>query len=163
MKLANKVALVTGGGSGIGEAISHKFAQEGATVFLADLSDSSVKDVCDTIISHGGKAAYFLGDLSEEKDAEAFVEAVIDHFGQLDILASNAGVFVGMGEIDTWESKTFDYLVRMNTCPGFLMTKFALPHFRKLRGNIVYTGSIFGSPGRRSSHRMALAKDSCVH
>ena len=118
MKLANKVALVTGGGSGIGEAISHKFAQEGASVFIADLSDSAAKDVSESIVALGGKAAYFLGDLSDDNAAKACIKAVIEEFGQLDILASNAGVFVGMGEIDTWETETFDYLIRMNTRPG---------------------------------------------
>ena len=147
MKLAKKVAIVTGGGSGIGEAIAHKFAQEGASVLIADLPDSAAKDVSESIVALGGKAAYFLGDLSDEQTAQACIKAVVEEFDQLDILASNAGVFVGMGEIDTWESETFDYLVRMNTRPGFLMTKYALPHLRRTRGNIVYTGSISGIAG----------------
>ena len=147
MRLSDKVAIVTGGGSGIGEAIAHKFAHEGASVLVADLPDSAAKDVSDAIVAHGGKAAFYLGELAEETHAKACVQAAVDAFGRLDVLASNAGVFIKLGAIDTWEADTFDYLMRMNTRPGFLMTKHALPHLRKSRGNIVYTGSISGISG----------------
>lgn len=147
MRLSNKIAIVTGGGSGIGEAIAHKFTQEGASVLVADLPGSATQDVGEAIIAYGGRAAFFLGDLSEEQNAQACVQAALDTFGRLDVLVSNAGVFTKIGEIDTWEADAFDYLVRMNTRPGFLMTKYALPELRKTRGNIVYTGSISGISG----------------
>ncbi len=147
MKLSNKVAIVTGGGSGIGEAIAHRFAHEGAAVLIADLPDSAAQDVADAINSFGGKAVAYLGDLSEESHAQGCVRAAVDAFGRLDVLASNAGVFIAMGEVDKWTTESFDYLTRMNTKPGFLMTKFALPELRKTRGNIVYTGSISGIGG----------------
>ena len=147
MRLSGKVAIVTGGGAGIGEAIAHKFAHEGAAVLVADLPDSAAQDVADTINAQGGQAASYLGDLSEEDHAQACVRAAVDAFGRLDVLASNAGVFIAMGDVDTWTSESFDYLTRMNTRPGFLLTKYALPELKKTRGNIVYTGSISGVSG----------------
>lgn len=142
MRLAQKMAIVTGGGAGIGEAIAHKFAREGASVLIADLPDSAGQEVADAIISAGGRACCFLGDLSEESQAKACVQSAIDAFGRLDVLASNAGVFVHVGEVDTWETDTFDFMMRSNTRSTFLMTKYAIPHLKKTRGNIVYTGSI---------------------
>ncbi len=147
MRLANKTAIVTGGATGIGEAIAHKFAREGASVLVADLPESAAEHVSAAIKEKGGKASFFEGDLSDEKTANACIKAALDAFGQLDVLISNAGVFVHMGEIDKWEAATFDYLVRMNTRPGFLLAKYALPNLRKTRGNIVYTGSISGITG----------------
>lgn len=147
MKLENKVAIVTGGAAGMGEAIAHKFVREGASVLVADLPDSAAQEVAAAITAHGGKAAHYLGDLSEEAHAKGCVQAAIGAFGRLDVLASNAGVFLQHAEIDKWEAETFDYLMRMNTRTGFLMTKHALPSLRQSRGNIVYTGSIGGIIG----------------
>jgi NAD(P)-dependent dehydrogenase (short-subunit alcohol dehydrogenase family) len=142
MRLARKAAIVTGGGAGIGEAIAHKFAREGASVLVADLPDSAAQEVVDSIVSTGGRAGCYLGDLSREEDAIACVQAALDAFGHLDVLASNAGVFVRIGEVDLWDADTFDFMMRSNTRSTFLMTKYAVRQLQKTRGNIVFTGSI---------------------
>ena len=147
MRFSGKVVIVTGGASGIGEAIAHKVSQEGANVLVADVAGSAADEVAAAITGSGGSATSFFGDLSEERDAQACVAQCLSQFGRLDILMSNAGVFPAMGEVDTWDIATYDYLVRMNTRPAFLMTKFTLPHLHKSRGNIVYTGSISGTQG----------------
>lgn len=102
MDLKNKVAIVTGGAAGIGEAIVHRLAHDGASVLIADLPGSAAADVRDSVIAHGGQAACYEGDLSEESHAQACVKAAVDTFGRLDVLASNAGVFTVLGETDTW-------------------------------------------------------------
>lgn len=147
MSLDGKVAIVTGGGAGIGEAIVHTLAHKGAAVLIADLPGGTGSQVRDAVIAHGGKAALYEGDLTEDNHAEACVKAAIDAFGKLDILASNAGVFTKLGEVDCWSSDDFDHLVRNNTKAGFLMTKYALPELRKTRGCIVFTGSTAGIKG----------------
>ncbi|TYO65649.1 SDR family NAD(P)-dependent oxidoreductase [Bradyrhizobium hipponense] len=92
-RLEGKMAIVTGAVMGIGEAIAHKFAREGAKVVVAGLSTDPVEDVVRVIRAHGGTAEAFLGDLADEVDAQACVALALDAFGGLDVLINNAGVF----------------------------------------------------------------------
>src|SRR5688572_26958292 len=82
-RLEGKAAIITGAGTGIGEAIAHKFAREGARVLVNGLPGDPVKDVVDAIISAGGTAIGYEGDISEEHHAEACVRSAVDHFGRL--------------------------------------------------------------------------------
>lgn len=148
MKLENKVAIVTGGASGIGEAIVLKFVREGAAVVVADLPDMAVQDVVDAINLQGGRAAAYLGDLSEEDHAKACVQVAVDTFGQLDILASNAGVFPQLAPVVDFETTSFETLIKGNLRAAFFVTKYAIPELRKSRGAIVYTGSTAGVNGQ---------------
>ncbi len=96
-KLDNKVAIVTGGGAGIGEAISKKFAQHGAKVVVCGLYDDPVDEVVQEINSSGGTAVAFKGDISTAEAAEACVNQAIHTYGKLDILINNACVFPAVG------------------------------------------------------------------
>ncbi|WP_213741918.1 SDR family NAD(P)-dependent oxidoreductase [Bradyrhizobium sp. dw_411] len=147
MRLQGKVAIITGAGTGIGEAIAHKFAREGARLVLSGLPADPVRDVTEAIKGAGGQAVPYLGDLAEEQHARACVELALDNFGSLDVLVSNAGIFIASAETDAYRIEDFDRTIRNNIRTAFLMTKFALPHLRKSRGNIVYTGSEAGMNG----------------
>jgi NAD(P)-dependent dehydrogenase (short-subunit alcohol dehydrogenase family) len=155
MRLKDKVAIITGAGTGIGEAIAHKFAREGARVLLAGLPSDPVKDVADAVVAAnapanapaGGEAEVYLGDLAEEPQARACVDAAIRHFGRIDVLVNNAGVFIANAETDAYRIEDFDRTIRANIRTAFLMTKFALPHLRKTRGNVLFTGSEAGING----------------
>ena len=133
MMRTDKVAIVMGGAFGIGEAIAHRFAHEGAAVVIAGLTDSAAQDVADAMTALGGEAVAYLGDLSDEADAKACVSAAVGAFGRLDILASNAGVFIAMDEVDTRTTESVDYMNRLNTRPGFPMTKCASAAWRRRR------------------------------
>jgi len=149
-KLQNKVAIITGGGTGIGEAICRKFAREGAKVVVNGLPDDPIDDVVSAIREEGDEAVAFTGDISEEKNAQACVEAAIKQFGRLDILINNAGVLLVDAKTDDTPVDKFDEHIRCNIRSAFLMTKYALPHLRKSKGNIVSAGSeagINGEPG----------------
>ena len=146
-RLEGKVAVVTGGAAGMGEAISHKFAYEGASVVVAGLTDDPVEDVAKSVNDHGGQAVAFLGDLSEESTARRCVETAINRFGRLDILVNNAGVLVVTAETDQYPVEDFDRTVRNNLRTAFLMTKFALPHLRETKGNVISAGSEAGFNG----------------
>ncbi|HVB86617.1 MAG TPA: SDR family NAD(P)-dependent oxidoreductase [Candidatus Dormibacteraeota bacterium] len=150
MRLKNKVAIITGAGTGIGEAIAHKFAREGARVLLAGLPSDPVRDVAAAIAAQGGESEAFLGDLSEEAEARKCVEAAVRRFGQIDVLVNNAGIFIANAETDAYRIEDFDRTIRANIRTAFLMTKFALPHLHKTRGNILFTGSEAGFNGSAS-------------
>jgi NAD(P)-dependent dehydrogenase (short-subunit alcohol dehydrogenase family) len=147
MRLKDKVAIITGAGTGIGEAISHKFSREGARVLLAGLPSDPVKDVADTIVAGGGEAGVFLGDLSDEATARGCVDAAVKRFGKLDVLVNNAGIFIANAETQQYRIEDFDRTIRCNIRTAFLMTKFALPHLQKTRGCVLFTGSGAGNSG----------------
>jgi NAD(P)-dependent dehydrogenase (short-subunit alcohol dehydrogenase family) len=146
-RLFDKVALVTGAGTGIGEAIALKFAQEGARLLLVGLPDDPVEDVARLINGAGGFAEVYLGDIAEERHAQGAVEACISAYGRLDVLVNNAGVFLAVAETQDYPIDKFDETLRANVRSVFLMTRFALPHLQKSYGNIVATGSEAGMIG----------------
>jgi NAD(P)-dependent dehydrogenase (short-subunit alcohol dehydrogenase family) len=146
-RLQGKVAIVTGGGSGIGEAIAKKFAKEGAAVVVAGLPQDPVQAVVDEITATGGRATAFEGDLSSQAVAEACVQTALGQFGQLDILINNAGTFPAATELDEYPVEAFEYMVKNNIYTTFHMSRAALPELKKTRGNIVTTGSEGGHMG----------------
>lgn len=146
-RLQNKVAIVTGGGAGIGEAIAKKFAKEGAAVVVAGFPEDPVQAVADEITASGGRAVAFEGDLSSEAMAKACVQTAVGTFGQLDILVNNAGTFPAATELDEYPVEAFEYMVKNNIYPTFHMSRAALPELKKTRGNIVSAGSEAGHMG----------------
>ena len=150
MRLKDKVAIITGAGTGIGEAIAHKFAREGACLVLNGLPTDPVREVAEAIVAGGGQAVVYLGDVAEATAARACVDLAMLRFGRLDVLVNNAGIFIANAETDDYRIEDFDRTVRHNLRTAFLMTKFALPHLQKSRGNIICAGSeagLNGSPG----------------
>ncbi len=146
-RLAGKVALVTGAGTGIGEAIAKKFAYEGAQVLLAGLPEDPLDDVARDIQQRGGQSAVFRGDLGKEQEAAQCVQAAVDAFGRLDVLINNAGVFPETNETQDYSLESFEAMLHNNIRPTFLMTKFALPLLQETRGCIVSAGSEAGQLG----------------
>lgn len=146
-RLEGKVAIVTGAGTGIGEAIAHKFAKEGAKVVVNGLPTDPVQAVVDAIRHYGAEATAYEGDVSEEIYARNCVQHAIDTYGKLDILVNNAGVFLTNATVDNYPIEDFDRTLRMNLRSAFLMTKYALPHLHKTNGNIVNAGSEAGFNG----------------
>ncbi|WP_414543119.1 SDR family NAD(P)-dependent oxidoreductase [Nostoc sp. CCY0012] len=146
-RLDGKVAIVTGAGAGIGEAIAHKFAKEGASVIVNGLADDPIEDVVKSIRHYGGNAVVYAGDVAQESHAQNCVQTAINTYGKLDILINNAGVFLAAAETQDYPIDVFDETIRMNMRSAFLMTKYVLPHLQKTRGNIVSAGSEAGMNG----------------
>jgi len=146
-RLADKVAIITGAGTGIGEAIAHKFAKEGAKVVVNGLPDDPIEDVAHSINQYGGTAIAYGGDVSEEAYAQSCVQVALDTYGRLDILVNNAGVFLTNAETEDYPIEDFDRTIRMNIRSAFLMTKYAIPQLRKHNGNIISAGSEAGFNG----------------
>lgn len=146
-RLEKKVAIVTGGATGIGEAISKKFAAEGAEVLVVGMPQDPVRDVIKEIKKTGGKAIGYSADISSEENAKEAVDTAVKHFGRLDILINNAGVYPEVNTVDEYSPEAFDNLLKNNIRTAFLMTKYVIPHLKKTRGCIVSAGSEAGKIG----------------
>lgn len=146
-RVAGKVVIVTGGATGIGEAISKKFAKEGARVVVNGFPDDPVQDVVTDILNSGGKAIPFIADISVEENAMECVEFTVRTYDKLDVLINNAGVFPVMEEMENYPTAAFEYLIKNNIRSAFMMTRHALPHLQKSRGCILFAGSESGEIG----------------
>ncbi|MDO6389470.1 SDR family oxidoreductase [Pontibacter sp. BT731] len=146
-RLEGKVAIVTGGGTGIGEAICKKFAQEGARVVVAGFPEDPVEDVAKEIQKEGGEAIAYTGDISTAANAKACVDLAVKQYGQLNILVNNAGVFPEVNLLQDYTEEALDYMIKNNIKSAFAMSKAALPELHKTKGNIVSAGSEAGVIG----------------
>lgn len=146
-RLKNKVAIITGGATGIGEAISKKFAKEGAVVIVNGYPEDPVNEVVDEINKDGGRAAAFAADISIEENAKECIAFAKRMYGQLDILINNAGAFPEMNEISDYSTEAFKYMIKNNVKSAFLMTKYAIPELQNTKGCIVFAGSESGALG----------------
>ncbi len=153
MELKHEVAIVTGGGFGIGEAISLRLAKEGAAVGIADINLDSAKRVADKIISQGGKALAIKTDVCSSAEVKNMVQQVVEKFGKIDILVNNVGVSPkgpkGEG-LRTWliSDEEWDYTMRVNLTSAFYCTREVMPHMIKQKGGkIVLMSSNVGKQG----------------
>lgn len=146
--LANVSAIVTGAGTGIGEAIAKRFASDGAAVLVNGIPGDPVQDVADEISDGGGRADVFEGDVSDPDAARACVEKAVDRFGGLDVLVNNAAIFQVTGETQDLPVEDIDAMHKANILTAVLMTKYALPHLRESRGNVLFTASEAGTIGQ---------------
>lgn len=122
MDLKDKVAIVTGGASGIGRAIAHQFAALGAKVVIADIDLERAKAVVEEITTAGGKALAVETDVSQAAAVEAMVQATLDRFGQIDILVNNAGVGTLSSIVEMIEEE-WDWVINVNLKGTFLCTR----------------------------------------
>jgi acetoin reductase-like protein len=118
MRLQGKVAIVTGGGSGMGRAICLRYAQEGASVVVADVNQAGAQKVADQIAASGGKALAVVADVRNQAQVQAMVDTAVREFGGLDILVNNAGVGKIIPFLETTE-QDWDYMFDIN-CKGLL-------------------------------------------
>jgi NAD(P)-dependent dehydrogenase (short-subunit alcohol dehydrogenase family) len=144
MRLANKVALITGGGSGIGRESCLLFAREGAKVVAVDLRKDSAEATASEIRAAGGEAAAFAADVSKAKDAEAMVAFAEKTFGRLDIVFNNAGIFHAKDEsVTTTPEEIWDMVIDVNLKGVFLGCQFAIPALLRAGGGSVINTASF--------------------
>ena len=149
MRLTNKVALVTGGGSGIGKASCLLFAREGAKVVVVDVKKETAQATADAIAKSGGQAKSFAADVSKSKDAEAMVKFAEDSFGRLDIAFNNAGVFLPDDDsVTNTSEEVWDKVIDINLKGVFLGCKHEIPALlRAGGGSIINTASFVAVVG----------------
>lgn len=154
-----KVALVTGAGSGIGEAIAHRLARDGMSVVLVGRTEKKIKNVAEKICSNGGDAIALTGNVASEESMIPVFQKVMEHYGHLDALASNAGIFLN----DTFLEMPYeqwDKLISINLDGAFICTKLASEIMKKQTtgGRIVVTLSQGGFAEGDASFAYIMSK-----
>ncbi|WP_298210968.1 SDR family NAD(P)-dependent oxidoreductase [Ferrimicrobium sp.] len=154
--MSGRVALVTGGGRGIGEAIAHSLADLGVRVAICDIHDGAER-VAAAISSEGQRAVPYHYDISDVEQTADLVNSVINEFGRLDILVNNAGIGGAHGLLHEINVEDWDRTISVNLRGTFLATKYAMPHLLEQTHstiiNIASTYGIIGAP---------LAPDYCA-
>lgn len=150
-KLHTRVALITGGGSGIGQAASILFAEEGAHVVVADLNEANAEDTARRITEAGGSAIACTVDVSSEASVRALMQRTIAEFGRIDILVNNAGYGFEGTVLDT-DLEAWERIMSVNVRGVFLGSKFAVPHMIEQGGGVIIntasTGAVVGIANR---------------
>jgi NAD(P)-dependent dehydrogenase (short-subunit alcohol dehydrogenase family) len=144
MRLQDKVAIVTGAGAGIGEAIARRFAAEGGQVLVADIDGKNAKAVADAIRADGGVAFAMEGDVSREDAAHRIADKALEHFSRIDILVNNAANFVHK-RVEDATAEDWQAVLGVNVIGTSLCSKHAVAAMKQTGGgNIVNIASING-------------------
>jgi NAD(P)-dependent dehydrogenase (short-subunit alcohol dehydrogenase family) len=155
MRLANKVALITGAGTGIGRATALLFAQEGAKVVVQDVAADAAQETVQLIQKVAGEAISIGGDVTSRADAEAMVKKAVDTYGRLDVLFNNAGIWRGGTILDISE-EDWDRTINVNVKGVYLVSRYAVQQMmRQGSGSIINAASVAalrGSPMSAAYH-----------
>jgi NAD(P)-dependent dehydrogenase (short-subunit alcohol dehydrogenase family) len=148
MKLKGKVAIVTGGGSGIGRAIALAFASEGATAVVVARNMARLKDVAAEIASRGGKAAAIAADIADELKVKEMVSRTLGEFGRIDILVNNAGIPGPTANLSDMELDKWNEVLSINLTGAMLCSREVLAGMiPRKSGSIINIGSVGGMSG----------------
>ncbi|MDS0474436.1 SDR family NAD(P)-dependent oxidoreductase [Natrinema sp. 1APR25-10V2] len=157
MQLEGKTAIVTGGSSGIGKAITTAYVDEGANVVIADQAESEGEAVADEL-----GCEFVQTDVSEYDQVEALVEATVDEFGTLDVMVNNAGI-ASETSVEEMSLEEWERVVAVDLDGVMHGTKAALPHLKETDGCIINTASIYGLVGGRGAASYSAAKGGVVN
>ncbi|MDR2189015.1 MAG: SDR family oxidoreductase [Azonexus sp.] len=171
-RVANKVAVITGGGSGVGRECMRLFAKEGAKVFAIGRTQAKLDAVVREVTAAGGVAAAAIADLSKPAEVERAFAAIMDTFGRVDVLVNNAGVGYALGvsepgtmnETTTTSPDQWRKVLEINLDSTFLTCRLAIPVMRKQGGgSIVNVASIYGMRGVPDAHAYTASKGAIIN
>jgi len=158
MKLENRVALITGSGSGIGKETAKLFAKEGATVIVNDLDEESGQQTVEEIYSNQGNAIFIQGDVTKAEDVEHLVKEVINRYEKIDVLFNNAGIS-GIGQIHDVEEEQWKKVINVNVNGVYLVSKYVIPYMiRQQSGSIINMSSCIAEIGLADRASYAASK-----
>jgi 3-oxoacyl-[acyl-carrier protein] reductase len=163
MRLRDKVAIITGAGSGIGAASALAMAAEGARVVVLDVNDAGAKDVAGRIVKHGGQAVAMGADVTRAADNAAAVERALGQWGRVDVFFANAGVPQWKTDIEDVDEATFGRIMDVNVKGVWLGARAALPVMkRQKRGIFLVTASTAAIRPRPGGQTYAASKAAVV-
>ncbi|WP_109477205.1 3-hydroxybutyrate dehydrogenase [Paraburkholderia sp. C35] len=159
MSLQNKVALVTGAASGIGEQCARKLASLGATVVIADLNLANAQKVASSINESGGKAFPLVMDVTREEAVDSGIEWTVQQLGQIDVLGSNAGIQI-VAPIESYTYPDWKKMLAIHLDGAFLTTRAAIRHMYDSGrgGSIIYMGSVHSHEASKLKSAYVTAK-----
>ncbi|PZD96335.1 3-oxoacyl-[acyl-carrier-protein] reductase [Paenibacillus sambharensis] len=144
-RLEGKVAVVTGGGSGIGQAAAVLLADRGASVALLEYDQEHGEEAAEQLRKSGARAMSIGCDIAEAAEVERAYAEVVRQWGRLDIVFANAGIAGKLSPIETMEPEEWDRTIRTNLRGTFLTLKYAIPHMKTNGGSIIITSSVSGN------------------
>lgn len=150
MRLKDKVAIVTGGGVGMGQAVAQRYAREGARVTIAEINPATGQATAEAIKKEGGEALFVQTDVAFEEQVQAMVQATLARFGRIDILVNNAAVIVFQKEARAHElsNEVWDRTINVNLRGYWLCSKYVIPAMLKQGGgSIIFIASPTGMLG----------------
>ncbi|UVE70113.1 3-hydroxybutyrate dehydrogenase (plasmid) [Burkholderia pyrrocinia] len=159
MAMNDKVALVTGAASGIGEVCARKLAKDGATVVIADLNLANARKVADDIVADGGKALAVAMDVTSEEAVDAGVAETVDRLGGIDVLVSNAGIQI-VNRIEDYAFSDWKKMLAIHLDGAFLTTRAAIRHMYASNkgGSVIYMGSVHSHEASQLKSAYVTAK-----
>lgn len=161
-RLAGRVAIITGGGQGIGRTTALLFAQEGASIVVADVNEDEGHETVAAIEDEGGTAIFVKTNVAAIEQAQAMAEAALDAFGQVDILVNNAGI-TRDATLKKMDEDAFDLVVDVNLKGVFNCTKAVLPHIKESdHGRILNAASVVGLYGNFGQTNYVASKSGVI-
>ena len=160
--LENKVAIITGAGSGIGKATAELFVREGAKVIVSDINEANGNVAAEEITKAGGEAFFIKADSSNPADNEALVKETIKKYGALDIAVNNAGIGGPIGQTGEYPIDGWQKVIDINLSGVFYGLRYQIPAMLEKGGSIVNIASILGQAGTKLSPAYVAAKHGVV-
>lgn len=148
MLVENKIAVITGGASGIGEATAKTYAEHGASVVVADIDEEGAKKTVNDIVVDGGEATFVRTDVAEEENVKRMIEFTVEEYGGLDVLFNNAGTEGALANFAEYEAEDFDHVVDVNLRGTFYGMKYGIQAMlADGGGSIISTSSVASATG----------------
>ena len=160
-ELTNKIAFVTGGAMGIGEAVAFLLAERGAKIVIADKAKTEGEKAAKEITDAGNEAIFIETDVSKSGEVKKAIEETINKFGKLDIVSNNAGI-QRYGTVESTPENEWDEVININLKSVYLVSHYSIPHLRKTKGTIVNMTSVQAFATQRNVAAYTTSKNGLV-